>query len=149
MSFPGPADAKKTAVKTYRLTDFEKFTPFKQNLQLLAAARAGLTLLTGRANPLSRPIVTGYQEVVNDLVRNRTKGVGERLGELALARKAIVNRREAIADYLNWFEATQARDQSGAFEDYFRAARQVEQPPTAHRPDSISAYLDEMELEFR
>ena len=149
LSFPGPVDAKKTATKTYRLADFEKYTPLKQNAQILAATRAGLTLLTGRANPLSRPIVTGYQEVVNDLVRSRTKGVAERLEELALAREAIVRRREAIADYLNWFEATQATDQSGAFEDYFRAASQVDHPPTVHRPDSISAYVDEMDLEFR
>ena len=105
--------------------------------------------MTGRANPLSRPIVTGYQSVVEDLIRNRTRGVAERLAELALARQAIVKRREAIADYLNWFEATQVPDQSGAFEEYFRAARAAEHPPTVHRPDAISAYLDEMDLEFR
>ena len=149
VSFPGPSDAKKTASKTYRLTDFEKFTPFKQNAQILEPVRSGLMLLTGRANPLSRPIVIGYQEVVNALTHNRTKGVAEELEELSVARQAVVKRREAIADYLNWFEATRMTDQSGAFEEYFRAARQAERPSGVHRPDSISAYLDEMELEFR
>ena len=149
LSFSGPANAKKIANKTFHLSDFEQFTPLKQNASLLEATRTGLTLLTGRANPLSRPIITGYQEIVNDLVHNRTKGVGERLAELAVARKAIVKRREAIADYLNWFEATQVTDQSGAFEEYLRTARQTEHPLTLHRPDSISTYLDEMDLEFR
>lgn len=149
MSFPGPTDAKKTATKIYRLTDFEKFTPLKQNPQILEPTRAGLTLLTGRANPLTAPIVVGYQEVVEALARNRTKGAAERLEELALARKAVVKRREAIADYLNWYEATQVKDQSGAFEEYFRTARQVDHPEAVRRPDSISAYLDEMDMEFR
>ena len=148
-SFPGPVDAKKTASTTYRLTDFEKFTPLKLNAQILAETRAGLILLSGRANPLNRFIVTGYQEVVETLVHNRTKGVAEKLAELSLARQAVVKRREAIADYLNWFEATQMTDQSGAFEEYFRTARQVERPQVVHRPDSISAYLDEMDMEFR
>ena len=149
LTFPGPADVKKTEGKMYRLADFEKFTPLKQNRQILEGTRAGLVLLTGRANPLSRPIVTGYQEVVDALMHNRTKGVAERLSELSLARKAVVKRREGIADYLNWYEATQMPDQSGAFEEYFRTARQAEHPPEVHRPDAISAYLDEMDLEFR
>ncbi len=149
LTFPGPADAKKTTSKMYRLTEFEKFTPLKQNRQILESTRAGMVLLTGRANPLSRAIVTGYQEVVEALSHNRTKGIAERLEELSLARQAVVKRREAIADYLNWFEATQMTDQSGAFEEYFRTARQVEHPLAVHRPDPISAYLDEMDLEFR
>ncbi len=149
LSFPGPVDAKNTSVKTYRLTDFEKFTPLKKNAQILEGTRAGLILLTGRANPLTQSIVAGYQEVVESLLHNRTKSVAEKLEELSLARKAVVKRREAIADYLNWYEATQMTDQSGAFEEYFRTARQVERPQAVHRPDSISAYIDEMDMEFR
>ncbi len=149
LSFSGPVDAKKTDIKMYRLTDFEKFTPLKQNARILEVTRAGLTVLTGRANPLSRPIVIGYQTVVDELVHSRTKGVAEQLGELAVARKAVVQHREAIADYLNWYEATQMADQSGAFEEYIRAARQAEHPSAVHRPDSISTYLDEMDMEFR
>ena len=150
MTFPGPADGGKNAAsRTYRLTEFEKFTPLKKNARLLEGTRAGLAVLTGRANPLTRPIVMGYQDVVADLARNRTKGVAERLEELALARQAVVKRRETIADYLNWYEATQVMDQSGAFDEYFRTARQADHPQAVHRPDSISAYLDELDLEFR
>lgn len=149
MTFPGPVDARKATSKVYRLNEFEKFTPLKRNAQILDGLRAGLVLLTGRANPLTRPIITGYQAVVDSLVHNHTKGVGEKLQELSLARQAVVRQREAIADYLNWFEATQVTDQSGAFEDYFRTARQAEHPAAVHRPDPISAYLDGMDLEFR
>ena len=35
LSFPGAVDARKTATRTYRLADFEKFTPLKQNPQML------------------------------------------------------------------------------------------------------------------
>ncbi len=149
LSFSGPVDRKKMTSRTYRLSDFEKFTSLKQNAQILKATREGLMVLTGRANPLSRPIIIGYQEIVADLVRNRTKGVAERMEELTTARQAVLKRRESISDYMNWFEATQMTDQSGAFEDYFRTARQAEHPQAVHRPDSISAYLDELDMEFK
>ncbi len=65
-----------------------------------------------------------------------------------MARRDVLKRREDIADYMNWYEATQVATQSGAFEEYFRASRQLEGRRHVHRPDPISSYLDEMETEF-
>ena len=39
LTISGPSDPKKATGSTYRLVDFEKFTPFKQNAQLLQATR--------------------------------------------------------------------------------------------------------------
>ena len=150
LSFQNLPDPKRPGVtKTYTLDDYAEFTGHKQNRQLLEGTRRGLVELSGRANPLSRPIVLGYQEVVETLEQEHTKGVGPRLQTLAAERKRVLKQREQIADYLNWYEATQVPEQSGAFETYFRAARQLENPQPVHRPDAVSAYLDELETEYR
>ena len=133
----------------YTLDDFEEFTGHKQNKGLLEGARRGLVELSGRANPLSRPIILGYQEVVQTLAQEHTKGVAVRLQTLAAERKRVLKARDGIADYLNWYEATQVSDQSGDFENYFRTAKQLAQPQTVHRPDAISTYLDGLEMEYR
>ena len=148
LSVTGPVDPRKPVAKVYQLTDFEAFTPLKQNRQILQPTREGLVLLSGRSNPLCRPIVLGYAAVVESLQHNHTKGVAERLAELAVARSAVLKRREDITDYLNWYEATQVTDPSGAFDAYFRSARQAERSSNAARPDAISAYLDEMNQAF-
>ena len=151
LSFQSLPDPKKptAATKTYTLDDFEEFTGHKQNRGLLEGTRRGLVELSGRANPLSRPIILGYQEVVQALAQEHTKGVAQRLQSLATERKRVLKERDGIADYLNWYEATQIPEQSGDFETYFRTARQLEHPQTVHRPDAISAYLDGLEMEYR
>lgn len=150
LSFQSLPDPKKPqAVKTYTLDDYADFSGHKQNRRLLEGTRRGLIELSGRANPLSRPIVLGYQELVENLAQEHTKGVEQRLQLLAAERKKVLKRREDISDYLNWYEATQMPEQSGAFENYFRAAHQVAHPRPVHRPDSISAYLDSLDMEYR
>lgn len=151
LSFRTPPDPKKAGQpsKDYTLDDYADFTGRKQNRALLEGTRRGLIELSGRANPLSRPIVLGYQEVVETLIQEHTKGVGQRLESLAAERKKVLRRREDIADYVNWYEGTQMPDQSGAFENYFRTSRQLEHPRPVHRPDAISAYLDGIDSEFR
>ena len=146
-SLPNPK--KPAAPKTYTLDDYAEFSGHKQNRVLLEATRRGLVELSGRANPLSRPIIVGYQEVVAALAQERTKDVGQHLKALADARKKVLKQREDIADYINWFEATQVSEQSGDFENYFRTARQQEHSQAVHRPDAISAYLDGLEVEYQ
>ena len=149
LTFPGPADPGRGAPpKDYTLDDYREFTPFKRNAAILEGTRAALIELSGRANPLSESIVLGYQEVVGMLCRNRTAGVGERLRALEEQRQEVRKRREDIADYMNWYEATQVGTQSGAFEGYFRASHKLAARQHAHRPDPISTYLDEMETEL-
>ena len=150
LTFPGPVDPKKGETpKDYTLDDFKDFTLLKRNAAILEGTRVGLAELSGRANPLSQPIVLAYQEIVATLCRNRTAGIGEKLHALEEQRREVLKRREDIADYMNWYEATQVVTQSGEFEEYFRASHQLEARQRARRPDPISSYLDEMETEFR
>ena len=120
---------------------------------VLAPARAGLVGLLGRAHPFYRPIVAGYEATLAVLAGGGAdaRRTGQRLRTLAAERATARARSEAIADYLNWFEATQRSQPSDAFEGYFQAARQSaadEHRPAHHRADPISVYLDAVEAEF-
>jgi len=143
-----------TAGKVYALMDFEKFLSAgsgraKENTARLAATRTGMLLLGARAHPYYRPIIAEYAAVVTALSHGQFQHVADRLRTLAAARAEVRTRREAVADYLNWFEATQLNTPSGAFEPYFQASRRAETlAPRERRTDTISTYLDGMELEF-
>jgi hypothetical protein len=66
-----------------------------------------LLRLEGRAHPLLRPVVEEYREVVSDLAIRKTRGADKRIAAADELRKAILSRAGAVADVLNWFEATQ------------------------------------------
>ena len=52
-----------------------------------------------------------------------------------------------MADYLNWFEATQAAEPSGMFAGYMKAAAPSTEREERKR-DAISIYLDVLETQF-
>ena len=106
-----------------------------------------LLLLSGRANPVYRPIVGEYQEIVARLLRRRTYHVARRLTELNVLRESLRRQMSAIGDYLNWFEATQAQTESGVFREYLRAVESTSEPEPRRR-DPISVYLDALETQF-
>ena len=138
-----PADAgKNLPAQTYQLKDFRDFTARKRNRQLLEPTREALAALTGQANPLYRQIVADYEGLVSTLIRGRLDGVEQKLRSLAGQRRDMLKYRDDVADYMNWYEATQAATQSGSFEDYFHTVRQLDAPQSVHRPDPISVYLD-------
>ena len=145
-----PTDAKKKLpAQTYQLKDFREFAARKNNRQLLEPTRQALAALTGQANPLYRQIVADYEGLVSTLIRGRLDGVEEKLQSLAGQRRDMLKYREEVADYMNWYEATQAATQSGSFEDYFHTVRQLDAPQSVHRPDPISVYLDALGTELR
>ena len=106
-----------------------------------------LLLLIGMAHPVLRPVAREYQEIASLLVRGRRKGIGKRLSRLDSTRKQLASRMSEIDDYMNWFEATQMRRQSGAFADYLKAATQSE-VPAPRRRDPLSIYLDALADHF-
>jgi hypothetical protein len=73
--------------------------------------------------------------------------VAARLAELKILRANLCARMSEVDDYLNWFEATQLKTQSGLFEDYLNTSSAAV-PSRGHRKDAYSAYLDAMEAEF-
>lgn len=150
LTFTMPADAKKKLpAKTYTLADFREFTALKRNRELLEGTRETLMTLSGQANPLYRQIVADYTALVAGLTRGRTGGVEEKLQVLTVQRRDTLKYRDDVADYMNWYEATQAATQSGSFEDYFHTVRQLDAGQRAHRPDAISVYLDGLGTELR
>ena len=150
LTFTAPADPKRRLPpKAYALGDFKEYGERKSNRQLLEGTREALAALGGQANPLYRQIVADYGDVVSGLMRNHTDGVDEKLRQLAKQRRDMLAYRDKIADYMNWYEATQAASQSGSFEDYFHTARRIGAGQRAHRPDAISIYLDGLGTELR
>jgi hypothetical protein len=150
LSFRGPAGTEGAgAPHLETLADYTRLPPSKRSPRLLAGPRAGLMALSGEANPLYRQIILAYQRVVADLDANKFHNISRRLAALEASRHEVRARREQIADYMNWYEATQVTTRSDDFDDYFWATQRVEASKRVHRPDAISSYLDAVENEFR
>jgi hypothetical protein len=150
LSFRGPVgseSADNPHLET--LADYRRLSGKKPNRKLLDGPRNGLLALSGQANPLYAQIILGYQRIIADLADRKFAGISDRLAALQISRHEVRNRQEQIADYMNWYEATQVTTRSDDFEDYFWAAQQVEANKRVHRPDAISSYMDSIENEFR
>ena len=106
-----------------------------------------LMLLSSRAHPILRPIVVEYQQIAASLAAGKTSGLKQRLARLESLRTQIAERMNKIDDYMNWFEATQARAESGAFTDYLNAVEEQNKAPRRHDP--LSVYLDAIEEQFQ
>jgi hypothetical protein len=99
-----------------------------------------LMILGSRAHPILRPIVAEYQQITASLASGKTSKLKQRLMRLDSLRTEIAQRMNKIDDYMNWFEATQAQAESGAFTDYLNAVEKQNKSPRRHDP--LSVYLD-------
>jgi hypothetical protein len=104
----------------------------------------GLLLLVGTVHPVLRPVAREYQQIAALLIRGKRRGIAKRVSYLDGTRKELAARMGDIDDYMNWFEATQMENQSGAFSDYLKAANQS-QVSAPRRRDPLSVYLDALE----
>lgn len=132
----------------YTLEEFPKFVRLPAAHSALRAVAQELLLLSGQANPLYRSIITEYQQIIKILGRGKTRGISERLARVRGTREHVARRMSAIDDYMNWFEATQARSASGAFQNYLEAA-ELAKKGERHRRDPISIYLDAFEAQLQ
>jgi hypothetical protein len=103
-----------------------------------------LLLLIGTAHPVLRPVAREYEQIAALLARGKRRGIAKRLSDLDVTRKELAARMGDIDDYLNWFEATQMENQSGAFSDYLKTAKQS-QVSMPKRRDPLSVYLNALE----
>ena len=119
------------------------------NIDTRAATELGqrLTLLGARAHPLLRPVVVDYQLAAELLARKKRHGLAKRLAGSAALREKIAARMSEVDDFMNWYEATQAKTASGAFRDYLHAVDSSEQVP--RRRDALSVYLDALETQLQ
>jgi hypothetical protein len=133
---------------TYALEEFPQFIRDPGTPAALRTLNQRLQLLSGRAHTLYQPIIREYQEIALSIERRKTKRIPQRLAEARGTREQLSRRMSAIGDYMNWFEATQARTASGAFREYLKAAEIASERPLQRRRDPISVYLDAMEAQF-
>lgn len=131
----------------YSLEEFPRFAHLASAAEALRDLTRELLALSGRANPIYRPIVAEYAQISTAIARGKTRRVPQKLIELRSLREQASRQIGAISDYLNWFEATQQRSASGAFADYMKAAESA-LDRRSRRRDAISVYLDSVESQY-
>ncbi len=137
-------DTKSGKTQRFNVKQFEEYLKIPGSRQVLAAQRAGLVGLSPRANALFRPVLAEYEESMALLERGKTRGVAERLERASRLCTVIRRRVEEIADYMNWFEATQIEGSSNLFEGYMKTADEFAEQERRSR-DAIARYLDTIE----
>ncbi|MDD5349814.1 MAG: hypothetical protein PHQ12_06350 [Chthoniobacteraceae bacterium] len=141
-------DPKTKATTDYAITDYKAYLKNPDAKPALMESFKGLAVLLSQAHPLMRPVVWEYQRIAGELARGKTRGMDKALEAIAGYRQLIVARMDKIDDYLNWYEATQMPEQSGAFNDFLEGAKAAETRTPPKRNDSISKYIDQLEREF-
>lgn len=141
-------DEKKKTKADFTLEDYKAMLKHPGAKAALYDQISQFALLMAQAHPLLRPVVQEYQRIVMNLAQGKTRGAAEALRAIADYRTLIVERMDKIDDYLNWYEATQMPEQSGAFADFMQNAKALENQPPPKRNDAISKYIDQLQREF-
>ena len=134
--------------KTFRIDQFKEFLKSRESGLALQQMNAGFLSLQPIAYPQLRPVVLDYQKISDDLFHNKTRGIAERIAAAEANRRTVMKRMTDIADYMNWFEATQVTARSTSFDAYLKTASELS-APQPRRQDAISRYLDSVEIEFQ
>ncbi len=148
LRFPVVTDEKKKTSVECDLADFKTFRKYPGAKAALMKQSAELIGLLQQAHPLLRPVLLEYQRIFNELAAGKTRRIEEALRDAASYREMIVERMDKIDDYLNWYEATQMPQQSGAFEDFMQGSKAMEKWTPPKRNDAISNYIDQLQREF-
>ena len=133
--------------KTFAVADFAQFIKLPGARTALAARRQSIFTLGAQANPLMRPVLVEYDEIFALLARGKTAKLGARMKNIERYRATVLHRMDKIADYLNWYEATQMGTRTNAFDSYLKAANEVSRGDE-RRDDRIARYLDLLEKEY-
>ncbi len=141
-------DAAGKERRRFTLDQYREFLRYPTARPALQTRLASLLQLGSRAHPLLRPVLQEYQSVITRLLNRRFKGVDQTLEAMGRYQALVVERTGQITDYLNWYEATQIPERSGAFESYLKAARHLQQEPAPKRYDALSQYIDQVQREF-
>jgi hypothetical protein len=104
--------------------------------------------LEAQSSPLMREVITAYQALAVQLSHHESTHLRARLAALADYRSRLTAHMDQIADYLNWYEATQRTQSSGSFDEYIRTADQIDKDPGPVRTDPISKYMDSVEQQL-
>jgi hypothetical protein len=148
LSFQIITDEKQKTSEMFTLADYAKMAKIPAAKPALEACQNSLAGLMAQSHPLMRPVVNEYQRILMELSKGNLKNINEELEAISAYRLAVVQRAEQIADYLNWYEATQSPQLSGAFDSYLKAAAEIQNQAPLKRDDPVSLYLDQVEREF-
>lgn len=141
------ADPAAPSRGTPQLQQFASRKISAKEREALKQLSEGLMVLSVRAHPSLRPMVTEYQQISALLASGKKSNVNERLARLRTLQTKMAARMTKIDDYMNWFEATQAKTASGAFAGYLNAVEENGGAPRRH--DALSVYLDSIEEQFQ
>ena len=108
---------------------------------------ARLNALKVQAHPLYRPLIGDYIATIRLLVNGKQKGVAEKLTSLREQLSNISKLARAVESHLDWYEASQTRSYSGAFDDYLKLCDQIDREYRS-RNDALSKYLDLLQKEY-
>jgi hypothetical protein len=133
--------------KAFPIADFAQYLKIPASRGVLNAKHTEIVELTTRANFVFRPVMAEYEEIFSLLERGKTRGLADRLAKAEEFRQRTLRRTSDIADYLNWFEATQSSSWSGAFDDYLKTAEQLSEQDRKQK-GAVGRYLDAMEKEL-
>ncbi len=133
--------------RTFDVSEYRDFVKLKSSRDALLASEKSLVALGASANPLFRPVIAEYQQIVTALAAGKTRGIDERLAKVATYRQQVIERMAKIIDYLNWYEATQIGTRTGAFDNYLKTVREIEKQE-GKASEQITKYLDQLEGEL-
>jgi len=140
---------KKGDKEKFGVADFGGFVKLPGCRRTMEEAQAALIRLSARANAILRPVVAEYEKIFALLARRRTRGVAERIARIEHYRDTILHRMNEVADYLNWYEATQFGTRSNAFDGFLKTAAQLSNEEARSRlADPVANYLDQLQEEF-
>jgi hypothetical protein len=142
------ADASAPPDKTIRLQDLADRKISAAESKALAQLTTNLIVLQTRAHPVLRPIIAEYSQIASLLGARKKSKANERLSRVQTLRSRLAARMSKIDDYMNWFEATQARTKSDAFADYLNAV-EAQSGAAPRRRDPLSVYMDALEEQFQ
>jgi hypothetical protein len=131
-------------------SELRGFASWQEFLALNDASRAygirqsqdKLTRLSYRCFPSYRNLIQEYQAVLQTLATKKTgKELAEKIAELANRRTLMSQRATHATDFLDWYEITRARDTTGAFDDYMKLKKRLDEG-FIRKDDHVSRYLD-------
>lgn len=132
---------------TFAVADYQTFPKLPSSRSALQQRHGDIVALGTRASAVMQPVMAAYEQIFARLARGKTRGLRDRIAEAEKYRAFALHRISDIADYLNWFEATQMPSMSGTFNNYLKTANDIsDEDGKLNEP--VRRYLDELEKEF-
>ncbi len=129
--------------RTYRLIAYRDILalPEEQRRLLLSPMLERIQLLSFRAFPSYRSMLSGYIRITKQLAEGNDADVEELLHILEEKRVILKKVGERTRDYLDWYQITNASELTGEFQDYQELKLELENQP-AVRTGPVGRYLN-------